>query len=429
MAGTSFDRADREGVAIEDFDPLRPEHSANPFPWFARARDAAPVFYLPRYDMWVVTRHADCLAVLRDPETFSNVGAMDVRVGPPPEVACQVARDYAFPIASDSLTVVDPPRHTRGRKALQPAMSLSSVNRRADEIVAIADRLIDGFINDGSVELMQAYAFRLPIEVFSPLLGIPVEGTAALLEWADDWFRIVGSSELPRDEAIARWTGLLDWEAWTRELIDKRRETPGNDVVSHLVHARAPDGSAALTDEEIVGNVCNLIAGGVDTTAYLIGQLVLELLRGQHWSEVRRDRSLIPSAVEECMRLLGPVRSVRRRATRDVELGGVRVPAGAEIWVALHSANRDESAFEDPDRFDPRRETASRGGGFGQLGFGNGVHFCIGAPLARVEARIAIEQLVERIPTMRLVAEPTASDYAVSFLLPGLRRLMLAWAP
>jgi cytochrome P450 len=414
-------------LALAEFDPLRPDHCADPFPWFSRARREAPVFYMPKYDMWAVTRHADCLSVMRDPDTFSNVGAMDVRVPLPQALAELAPEGYVFPIASDSLTVLDPPRHTRQRKAIQPTMGPKQLNGRIGEITAIADRLIDGFVADGSVELMERFAFPFPIEVFSPLLGITVEETASLLRWVDGWFRIVASSDIPEEDAIACWKGLLDWDAWTRTLIDDRRARPGDDVVSHMVGATDDDGNPSLDDNELVANICNLVAGGVDTTAYLIGQLVCDLVINGLWGSVRADRSLIPGAVEESMRLLGPVRSVRRRAMRTVELGGVKIPKGAELWLAFHSANRDEAAFDDPDVFQIRRPNRSRGSGFGQLGFGNGLHFCVGAPLARLEARIALDRLVERLPQPQLARRPDEFEYAISFVLPGLRRLDLLW--
>ena len=425
---TSTRRADpTPDSPLTEFDPLRPEHCANPFPWFSRARREAAVSYLPNYDMWAVTRHADCLRVLRDPESFSNVGAMDVRVSLPEALRAMAPGHYVFPIASDSLTVLDPPRHTRQRRAIQPTMGPKRLNARIGEITAIADRLIDGFVADGSVELMNRFAFRFPIEVFSPLPGISVEETASLLRWVDGWFRIVASSDVPEDEAIACWKGLLDWDAWTRGLIDDRRERPGDDFVSHMIGATEDDGGQALDDDELVANICNLVAGGVDTTAYLIGQLVCDLLINGLWEAVCADRSLIPGAVEESMRLFGPVRSVRRRATRTVELGGVEIPKGAELWLALHSANRDEAAFDCPDAFQIRRPNKSRGSGFGQLGFGNGLHFCVGAPLARLEARIALDRLVERLPAPRLAQHPGELEYAISLVLPGLRRLHLRW--
>jgi cytochrome P450 len=412
---------------LKQFDPLRPDHCTDPFPWFSRARRESPVFYMPKYDMWAVTRHADCLRVLRDPETFSNVGAMDVRVPLPEALRDMAPKNYVFPIASDSLTVLDPPRHTRQRKAIQPTMGPKKLNARIGEITVIADRLIDGFVADGSVELMERFAFRFPIEVFSPLLGISVEETASLLRWVDGWFRIVASGDVPDDRAIACWKGLLDWDAWTRRLIDERRERPGEDVVSHMICAIGDDGGRALDNDELVANICNFVAGGVDTTAYLIGQLVCDLLVNELWDDVRADRGLIPGAVEESMRLLGPVRSVRRRVTRTVELGGVEIPKDAELWLAFHSANRDEAAFDCPDAFQIRRPNKSRGSGFGQLGFGNGLHFCVGAPLARLEARIALDRLVERLPAPHLAKRADELEYAISFVLPGLRRLDLRW--
>jgi cytochrome P450 len=413
-------------VAVEDFDPLDPEQNEHPFPWLSVARRDAPVFYMPRYRMWAVTRYEDCLAVLRDSSSFSNVGAMDIRIPAPASISAGLRDGHRFPIASSSVTVLDPPEHTPGRKAIQPALGPKQINALKTEVRDIADRLIDRFAADGEVELMGAFAFALPIEVFAPLLGISVEQAWQALKWVADWFRVVGSTDASEAEALRYWTGLVEWEAWAQELMADRRRRPGDDLISQLVGAAGADGGPALSDDEIVGNLCNLIAGGVDTTAYLIGQAVYELLRNDLWETVQADRALVAAAVEETMRLLGPVRSVRRRATRDVEIGGVTIPQGAELWIVLHSANRDERAFDDPDTFDVRRTRRSESS-FGHLGFGNGVHFCVGAPLARLEARLAVEALMDRLPGLDLAPGLQEPRHALSLVLPGLESLDLVW--
>jgi cytochrome P450 len=407
---------------LTGFDPLIPEQNADPFPWFARARREAPVFYMPRYDMWAVTRHADNVTVLRDHSTFSNLGSLNLRVAPPAAMSDQLPDGYVFPTSIAQITIMDPPRHTQIRKPMQAPLTWKSMKAHEGDARCIADSLIDDFVAAGRVELMAAYAFPLPIDFFGLIFGFPEDDTSHFLRWAEDYFQIVGTVDIPEKEAAERWKSLLEFDAWGREFIAERRANPSDDLTSHLISTKSDDGSPSLTDDEILANVLGLILGGVDTTAFLIGQTVYELLANGLWAKVEADRSLLPRAIEETLRLRGPVRGVRRTTMKEVELGGATIPKGATLWLLNQSANRDEAAFDNPDTFDIGRRNVGE-----HLGLGLGVHFCIGAPMARLEAHVALDCLMDRLPGLRLSESQGELDFFVNMVLPCLRSLELEW--
>jgi cytochrome P450 len=407
---------------IKGFDPLIPEQVANPWPYLQHARETAPVFYMPGYDQWCVTRHEDVLAVYNDPITFSNQGAHDMRVAIPAALHGEVPADYTFPLTGQ-LNTVDPPQHTRIRKLMQKAFTARHAVEREPEIRALCNELIDGFVDAGQTDLASTYTTPLPITVISRILGVPPESTGGFQDWADDFFRLTGATDVPDEESIPRWRRIYEWDAFIREFIASRRAEPQTDLVSDLIRAQSEDDGPSLTDEELLANILGIVAAGADTTKVLITHIVYLLLNHrERWEDVRADRSLVPRAVEETMRLMGPVRGIRRTTTAPVRLGGVDVPVGATIYLHVGSASRDGAIFEDPERFDLHRTNTSK-----HLGFGIWTHFCLGAPLARLEARIALETLLDRLPTVRLAEGQGRLEYTDNMVLPSPRHLHVAW--
>jgi cytochrome P450 len=408
---------------LHGFDPLIPEQVGNPWPWLERARHDVPVFFMPQYEMWCVTRHADALAVYRDPVTFSNVGSHDMRVPIPDALVGEVPSDYRFPFEGQ-LNTTDPPQHTRIRKLMQKAFTPRHVGEREGEIRALCDALIDGFEDSGEADLTGQLASPLPITVISRVLGIPEDRTGDFRDWAEDFFRLSGATSIPEEEAVVRWRRMYQWDQLIRSFIAERRAEPQHDLTSDLIHATADDGDASLTDDELLANILGIVAAGADTTTILITHMVYLLLRRREsWEEVRGDRSLIPNAVEETMRLMGPVRGLRRTTTAAVELGGVSLPKGATLYLHVGSASRDESLFENPETFDLHRKNSAK-----HLGFGIWTHFCIGAPLARLEARVSLDRLLDRLPHMRLAESQGELEYSENMVLPSPRRLQVTWS-
>lgn len=399
-----------------DFDPLVPHHASDPWPLLAKARKEQPVFYAPQIDMWCVTRYDDIRVMLRDTETFSNTGANEMRTKVPEEIT--VPEGCPFPTVGDTLPNLDPPRHTRLRKLMQYAFTPKRAAEFTPQIRAIANARIDEFIDADQVDLVQAYANPIPIQVIATVLGFPPEAAANFRRWTDNFMEVLANPNLPHDRAVETWNGLLAYYEDVRAHVESRRENPQDDLISDLLRASTEDGEPSLTDFEIISNTISFVVAGTDTTATQIAHQVMCLQEDRsRWEEVVADPSLVPAVVEETLRYLGPVRGLNRVVTRDAELGGVPIPAGARLFWMGASANRDEAVFEHPDRFDIHRSNNSSHIGFGALR-----HFCIGAPLARLEARIALECLIERVPQLRVVDDNVT--YPPNFIMPGPLNLM-----
>jgi cytochrome P450 len=403
------------------FDPLDPEQRADPYPVYAQLRREEPVSYAPAFDLWVVSRYEDVLAVLKDEETFSSRNALrSAPHEPPPEVRAVLAEGWPeMPIIVDS----DPPLHSRIRRPITKAFTPRRVAELEPRIEAIATELVDSFAADGEADLVERFAWPLPLRVMGELIGVPADDLPWLHDRSRDWlglFQDTGSLE----ERVARARGTVEFQRYFVRLTEERAREPRDDLTSALVAAAAEE-ETPLSHAELAGVPLDLIvAGHVTVTRALGSALVLLLRHPEAMDALRRDPSLVPGAVEEILRLESPAQGLFREATRDVELGGVLLPKGARLMVHFGSANRDEAVFgPDAERFDPRREDVGR-----HVAFGKGIHFCIGAPLARLELRIALPLLLERLPGLRRADdEPLAYDPI--FFARGLARLPLRWDP
>ena len=300
--------------------------------------------------------------------------------------------------------------HRRLRRLVTKAFTPRMVEQLRPRIQEIADELIDAVESRGSMDLSAEYAFPLPITVIAELLGVSNADQDRFKEWSD---AIITPAIGP--EAMERFFGQMgEFVAYLTDLFAARRADPQDDLVSALLAAR--DEEDALTEEEVFGTVVLLIVAGHETTVGLIGNAVVNLLSHPDQLElVRADASLIPAAIEEALRYEGPVeRALNRWAATDVELGGQTIRKGELVIAIVNAADRDPDRFDDPDRLDVQREDSRH------LAFGRGSHFCLGAPLARLEAAIALETLFRRLPGLRLAAERNELEWRPT---PGFRRL------
>jgi cytochrome P450 len=402
----------------EAFDPRVPHQAGDPYPWLVEAQREAPVFWLDAYEMWCVTRHADVLDVLRDTETYSSRKVLDFS---------KVAPNFyeAFPDGRPDrvLVTLDPPEHTRLRKLAQKGFVPKLVKGWEPEIRELVDSLIDDFVADGHCDLVAQFADRLPVQAITRVLGAPLDRWEEFFEWARD--RIVmlqgapGLSDADRRVVIDR---AISFNGWLHEFVEERRAEPREDLASALVNAHGADGEQALDNEEVVALIATILSAGTSTTAHFIPVAVRELLRHpDDWARLRADRSLVPQALEELLRLRSSVRGVVRTTTRDVELGGVAIPADSDIYIHYGAAQHDPEVFADPESFDLDREDVRE-----HFAFGRWAHMCLGAPLARLEVRVTIERLLDRIPDVEL-AEDAEEEWVPNFLAPGLRELQLRW--
>ncbi|WP_040692465.1 cytochrome P450 family protein [Nocardia vinacea] len=359
-----------------------------------------------------VLRHP---AIRKDPRTDASRKARGLRIGDTSLGAVNTRISY-------HLLNTDPPGHARLRRLVAPAFAPARIEVLAPRVLAIADELLDRIAADaaGPVDLLSEYAFPLPITVICELLGVPVADRADFREWS----RIIVELSTATPEEIRHATDAI--ADYFEQLITRRRaEGLGADLVSDLIAANA-DGDR-LTDDELISMVFLILVAGHETTVNLIGNTVLTLLSDPpRYRALHGNTEAVPALIEEMLRYDGPVNvATLRYTTEPLTLGGIDIPAGEMVLVALGSANHDERHFSDAAEFDPQRSTS------GHLAFGHGIHYCLGAGLARLEARIAITRLVEQYPDLRLAADGGELRWRESMLIRGLQDLPveLAGAP
>lgn len=392
-----------------------PEVVADPYPVYARWREERPVAR-PRERLYVLSRFADCEAVLADP-AFGRAEENDGRLAPGQATARQADGANAR-----SLLGLNPPDHTRLRRLVSRAFTPARVRELAPRIEALTASMLDGAFDgpDGRFDLIGGLALPLPVAVISELLGIPVADRPRLVAWSDALARALDPGFLVPEERRARLReARLEFAAYLRGLLPSRRRHPGDDLISALIGVHDSDG--ALTEDELVGLCMLLLIAGHETTRSLIGSAVLALLR--HPAELAAltaDPSLTEQAVEEVLRYDPPVQMLSRFALSSTSVAGRPVAAGSFVLMFLGAANRDPALCPDPGEFSVRRETRRH------LAFGHGIHFCLGAPLARLETAIALRRLLPLLPRLRIAEEP---EWKPNTVLRGLEHLWLAEAP
>jgi cytochrome P450 len=386
-----------------EYDFLSPEVRGDPWPHLARLRELDPVHRDASGDL-LLTRYADCQAVLGDPR-FSSNPAHERRVaeGSPARQA-----------GSNLLLFLDPPDHTRLRRLVGKAFTPRVAEGLRPRIATLVDGMLDAVGGEAQFDVLQALAFPLPVIVICEMMGVPLADQASLKEWSTAAARLLD----PDVEGETEERGLLAAFAlasYFNELFDERRRQPRDDLVSALVAAE--EEGDRLSAEELQSITVLLFVAGHETTMNLIGNGTYALLR--HPDELQRlraDPTLARSAIEELLRYDGPVHATARAATQDAEVGGEQVEAGERLVVLLGAANRDPAQFPDPDRLDLGRPDNRH------LTFSHGIHFCLGASLARVEGQEAIPALLRRFPDLALAAEPTYREHLV---LRGLTELQV----
>jgi hypothetical protein len=400
------------------FDPLDPDYLADPYPFYARFRREAPVFYAPKIDFWVVSRYEDILEIVKDPETFSNARVQEPLYPLMPEALENLKRGVRV---VPTTSTADPPLHQRTRKHAARAFSAKRVAELEGRIREIANGLIDAMISDGRADLVSQFAFPLPASVVFRFIGYPEKDTEMLKSWCSDRLKITWGRPLP-EEQQATVEKMASFFAYIEDFVRRRAEDLRDDYTSDLLRILAED-KENLSLEEVVSICYSLSFAGHETTTNLILNGLRQLLsRTGLWDELREDSSLIENAVEETLRRDTSVVAWRRSTTRPVEIARVEVPEGARLMLLLASANRDESFFEDPDSFDIRRVNANK-----YIAFSHGIHFCLGAPLARLEARVAFELLTQRLPDLRLSPPDQRFEFDPNMSFRGPKELWAEW--
>jgi cytochrome P450 len=395
------------------------EHLEDPYPYYARAREEEPVFFSPDLQMWCVTRYEDVSAILGDPKTFSSADTIPDLGEPIPEVQAALA-GYRQP---RNLLNMDPPDHTALRGIVRQVFSPRRVAAMEPAVREVTAAVIDAFAGDAHADLIAQFAYPLPLTVIFRLLGIPGEDMDLLREWTTDLKLLHLARRLPAERQVQLARNVVAYQEYVEDLTSSRRAAPGEDLVSYLIEARAEDRDAPLSLFQVADQVQGLVIAGHETTANAMGNMLhLLLAEPARWRAVCDDPGVIGAAVEEGLRVDTAVSGMIRTATRPVTVGGVRLPDGARLFLLFGSANTDERSFPDAGQF-----RLDRGGQSAHLAFGRGIHYCVGAPLARLEARVALEELTRRLPTLRLDPD-TRLSHVPTPLFRGFASLPVSWA-
>jgi cytochrome P450 len=400
------------------FNPLDPAFRVDPYPCYARLRAEAPIYQTP-VGSWVLSRYVDCAAALRDHARWSS----DLRNNAVYQRALAEGRVDPSQEAlgkTPPFLVLDPPDHTRLRGLVNKAFTPKVVEGLRPHVQQIVDELLDNVADKGSIEVIEDLAYPLPITVICEMLGVPPQDRQTFQQWSRELSRGLDPEEvLPPDAIERRRQAGNAFADYFRALIAERRRNPRDDLLSALIAAE--EAGDKLTEDELVSTCIFLLAAGHETTVNLIGNGSLALLRHPDQLDLlRSDPSVARGAVEEILRYDPPVQYASRIAMEDIDLDGATIEKGRQAVILIGSANRDPDAFPEPDRFDITR------GDSRHLAFGLGIHFCLGAPLARVEGEIAFATLVRRLDGLHLLAE--APEYKEHIVNRGLRSLPVSFS-
>jgi cytochrome P450 len=396
------------------FNPWSPDFIADPYPFYRRLREADPMHVSP-LGFRVASRHADVAAILRD-KCFGKdfIGRMTRRSGP------EILSEPVYRSMSHWMLQLDPPDHGRLRSLVVRAFTARRVEDMRPRIQQIVDEIIDRVEPQGHIDLIADFAFRLPVTVICDMLGIPEEHREVFFAGSRTGGRLLDLAPLSRAEIDEQNSYNLAMAAYFHRLFELRRREPGDDLTTHLVQAEE-DGNT-LTNEELTANVILLFGAGHETTVNLIGNGLLALYRNPDQLHLlKSDLSLMADAIEELLRYDSSVQVTGRTTLEYVEeIGGISLEKGQSVICLLGSTNRDPEVYPDPDRLDISRRDVR------PFSFGGGIHYCVGAQLARIEAEIAIATLLRRLPNLRLddIEHP---DWRQTFVLRGLNKLPASW--
>jgi cytochrome P450 len=395
------------------FDPLNPAFIADPYPFYHRLREIAPVYKTPM-GFWLLTRYEDVAFALRDRRFGKDfAGNIERRYG------ADRMSEPAIASLSHTMLVQDPPDHTRLRSLVTRAFTARRVADMRPRIAALVNQQLDRVADKGAMDVMLDLAHRLPVIVICDMLGIPEDHRAAFLAGSNVSGRILEPVPMTRAELDQANRATEMGNQYFDQLCELRRRDPQDDLTTELV--RAEEAGDRLTTEELRSNIGLLFGAGHETTTNLIGNGLLALHRSpDQWQRLKDAPSLIPNAIEELLRFDSSVQLTGRVTNTDVEVGGVTLPAGESVVMLLGAANRDPAQYADPDRLDVGRQNVR------PMSFGGGIHHCLGAQLARLEGELAFAALIERMPTLELPEKETPA-WRQSFTLRGLSRLPAVW--
>lgn len=421
-------------TSVKEFEPFSVETLECPYPFYQAMHQQAPV-YEAAPGVFFVSSYEMINQALRDPETFmSGNGAAFLNfqgeeglappTAPPPQILALLENDVP---QRDTLLSADPPAHARFRRLVNRSLSPRRVAQFEPQIRKLVNALIDDFIQDGECELVSQFSMMVPLSVVALALGVPQEDLAKYKDWCIRSVALL-AGKISFEQAIDGTTASVELRQYIADKVEAARINPEDNVIGDLIKAHILSDEAGdeseeelrpLDTPEIVGIAQQLLVAGQETVNYLISSLMLNLLRNpDQLTEVIADPSLIPDMIEEGMRNESPIQALGRFATRDVDFGGAHIPAGSRVIMLYGAANRDECAFKQAAEFDIHREDLRD-----HVAFGAGPHYCVGAALARLESRIAFEELFKRLTNIRLADGKNDFTHAYNFIFRALKEL------
>jgi cytochrome P450 len=402
-------------------------------PWeaYARLRDNAPVYEVPGFGLHVVTRYDLVREVIKDTETFSS--KFDTVLGLSQQMAFESApkavQDELMRLNGEMIQIpptmltLDEPEHTKYRSLVSKLFTASQIRKAEDAVQAVIDETLATFVDAGAVDFMQAFAFPVPLRIIADRLGIPEGDRALFNDGATAAASALRLTPLEHDEMVRRAQLGVDLQNLLVRIIEDCRADPKEDMITILANSKLEDEDRPLTHGECLSILNQFLVAGHETTTSTFGWGMLLLCHNPDAQKaLRADPSLTKTFVEEALRLEAPVQGLPRVVTKDTELGGVALKAGASVMIRYGAANRDGRQFENPDDLDLHRKKAGM-----QLAFGSGVHHCIGAPLARQELNLGFPALLERMDNIRLAPGHAAPEAEASFILRNLPELHIEY--
>jgi cytochrome P450 len=405
-------------VSTDDIDLFDPDTQQDWFPVYRQLREDAPVYRIPGSNTYVISRYADVMYVLRHQDVFPSGTGVTTRDSPAQRVYLARGWDRMAPLGSN------PPEHRHYRALVDSYFDLAGAQRRRAEIQQVIDDLLDSMTADrsggGTADYVREFALPLPVRMITSILGFPDSDIEQLKSWSAAWV-LPFAGGLTDDQHVWVAERVVEFHDYIQHHLDEKRARPADDVLSALTVARYAD-ERPLTDPEIISIVDHLYIGGNETTTFALASALWILLREPGlYERVRADRSLVEPFVEEALRLESPTQGLYRRVARNTELAGVALPEGATVHIRYASANRDPQMFPDPDRVVLERPNGRR-----HMAFSLGEHHCPGEGLSRLEQRMALHTVLDRLPDLRL-APGNDFAHAPGFVLRALDRLDIEW--
>lgn len=398
---------------VDLFRPYESSYLENPIPFYAQARQEQPVFFSPMMNMWVVTRYDDLVTILKDAQRFSsrNWLSSSARLS---QETLQILEGTMFTTDSGGLVMADPPFHTRLRRVLTKALSARLVTQLEDQIRTLATNLIDAFPAQDPVDFVENFARILPVQVLCRLVGIP-DADGDWVRKSCDEVEVLFIQTVPEDQQRAGAQTYVDLFKYLGNLLKQRSIDPREDLATALQNT-----GQEVSTNELIELVITLLTAGIGTSTHFLPGCLLQLMQQGAWETLDPSPEHLAQVVEEALRLVSPIQGIFRMTTQEVQLGGVTVPAGSLIYGVVASANRDEQYFPNPDVLDIEREKSAN-----HMVFGYGIHHCVGAPVVKLEARVALEVLHKRFPQLRLAANHPPIRYLPGLLLRGMEHLYI----